>query len=126
MPSISQLVSDKATANIDVRGLTVEVSYNPNKITMRKMAELTRRASADDVEAIADMIPEILDSWDLEGPLADEDGNELVAAGDVIPVDPDLLVELPAMFLVELSHKMQELAMSGPNPTKVTPRSRKR
>lgn len=126
MPSISQLVSDKATANIDVRGLTVEVSYNPNKITMRKMAELTRRASADDVEAIADMIPEILDSWDLEGPLADEDGNELVAAGETIPVDPDLLVELPAMFLVELSHKMQELAMSGPNPTKVTPRSRKR
>lgn len=126
MPSISQLVSDKETATIDVRGLSIAVTYRPNKITMRYMADLARRGQADDVEAIADMVPQLLDAWDLEGPLEDEDGNELVGAGEPIPVEPDMIASLPAMFVVELSQRLQELVASGPNPTTATRPSRKR
>ena len=126
MPSISQLVADKETASITVRGLDIDVTYRPNKISMRSMSELARRGHEDDVEAIADMVPELLESWDLEGPLEDKEGNELVGAGEVIPVEHDTLLELPAMFLVELSQKLQELVASGPNPTKATRPSRKR
>lgn len=126
MPSISQLVAEKAVDTINVRGLQITVTYRPNKITMRYMTELARRGQADDVEAIADMVPELLEAWDLEGPLEDSDGNELVGAGKVIPVEREMVVNLPAMFVVELSQKLQELVASGPNPTKATPRSRKR
>ena len=126
MPSISQLVADKETATIDVRGLSIAVTYRPNKITMRYMADLARRGQADDVEAIADMVPQLLDTWDLEGPLEDANGDELVGAGEVIPVEAEYIVQLPAMFVVELSQKLQELVASGPNPTKATRRSPKR
>ena len=126
MPSISQLVADKETASVTVRGLDIEVTYRPNKITMRYMADLARRGQADDVEAIADMVPELLDAWDLEGPLEDANGDELVGEGETIPVEREYIVNLPAMFVVELSQKLQELVAAGPNPTKVTRPSRKR
>ena len=126
MPSISQLVADRETATIDVRGLSIEVTYYPNKITMRRMSELAKRASADDTEAIAELVTEMLDSWDLEGPLDTDDGDELVADGVTIPVEYEYLVALPAMFLIDLSAKLQGLVTDGPNPTKATRPSRKR
>lgn len=125
MASISQLVSAKEKAAIEVSGLPINIVYRPNKMTMGRMSELMRRARAEDIDALAEIIPEILESWDVEGPLYDDDGKELAGEDDVIPLTEDAIGALPAFFAVELSGKLQELVADGANPTKGSKRSRK-
>lgn len=126
MPSIHELISTKERATIEVSGLALDIVYQPNRMTMRRMNELTRRAREEDAGAVAEMIPEILVSWDLEGPLEDDEGNELVTEGDVVPVDSDTIEALPLFFVTELLEKLQEVVANGKNPTKASNRSRKR
>lgn len=126
MPSISQLVSTKEHATIDVGGLTLNVVYQPNKMTMSRMAALQKKASASDIDAVSEIILEILAEWDIEGPLEDAEGNELVADGKPAPVTLEVIGALPGFFVIELSGKLQELVTEGANPTGATPRSRKR
>lgn len=127
MPSIHELVSDRVETTITVKGLKLKVEYAPSAITMRSMAELSSRASAGDMESIAEVVVDVLQSWDLEGPLTSgESGEELVAAGEVIPIELDMLMELPGPFLIELSTVLQDRVTNGPNPTKGSYRSRKR
>ena len=126
MASISQLVSAKEKAAVEVGGLSFNIVYRPNKMTMKRMSELTRRAREEDIEALAELIPEILESWDVEGPLHDDDGNELAAEGEVLPVSEEVIGALPAFFALELSGKLQELVSDGVNPTGAKRRSQKR
>lgn len=125
MTSIAQLTSLKETAPVDIEGLTFEITYRPNRLTMHRSIEMDRLARESQLESMAALVPEILESWDLEGPLEDDAGETLVEEGEVIPVDPDVLVHLPVMFYAGLSRELQRLATEGPKPTTAKPRSKK-
>lgn len=126
MTSIAQLTARREEATVTIEGLEFTVAYRPNRLTMHRMIEMERLAKESDLEAMAALVPEILESWDLEGPLDDDEGETVVDEGEVIPVDPDVLVHLPVMFYAGLSRELQRLATEGPNPTKARPRSKKR
>ena len=126
MPSISQLTSQKETATVDVSGLTFAVTYRPHRLTMHRLMEMERIAQDSNLQAMASLVPELLESWDLEGPLDDDAGEVIVDEGEVIPVEPDVLVHLPGMFYAGLSAELQRLATDGPKPTTATRRSPKR
>ena len=126
MTSIAQLTGQRETAPVDVEGLAFEVTYRPNRLTMHRMIEMERMAKESNLQAMAALVPEILESWDLEGPLDDDAGETIVEEGETIPVEPDVLVHLPVMFYAGLSAELQRLATDGPKPTRATRRSSKR
>lgn len=128
MPSISQLVRETEVATIDVKGLELKITYLPNRLTMHRQADLQQRVANEDITAVCDMVAELLESWDMTGPLEDGDGTEIVADGELIPVTADNLGELPAFFVMDLGLRLQELVADGPKPTRGTAngRSRKR
>ena len=126
MPSIAQITSQKATATIDVGGLSIEVTYRPAHLTMHRLQEMERIAKESNLDAMAQLVPSLLAGWDLEGPLEDDAGEVIVDEGETIPIHPDVLVHLPALFYAHLSGELQRLAVEGVDPTTATPRSRKR
>lgn len=132
MPSILEFVGENQKAALIVHAIPVQVTYNPNRVTLGRMGEITRSANLGNVESLARLLSEVLVSWDIEGPLytdpvdEDEEPEELVGAGDIVPITFENLVALPGTFVTDLGNQMMDRVMDGANPTKAKPRSRKR
>lgn len=115
-------LSDFARAEVE---LTVEtaagplaVRYRPNAMTPRLESEMAR-AMADQegaTEALVRMFCAVVAWMDVEGPLADAAGEEVLGAGRPLPVEPDYVGLLPSRLLSAVFLAVQEDMSGGPKP----------
>lgn len=116
MISIADLQGLTKTVTVPTDLGDLEVVYRPNAMTPLKEAELARlgRASDDDEEAawaLATLFCEIVDALpNLSGPLVDDEGTELVAAGEVVPVEPETMVRLSSRVIMGVFTALQRAA----------------
>lgn len=127
--SVADFVADSATVTIPVgEDSTITAVYAPSKMNAAQNQKLMRYIENGDPLAAARIICEGITSWDLEGPLfgefpvLDRDGQptlddlgdevverrEIVSAGQVVPLKPDVLAHIPTGSLLALWQKIQE------------------
>lgn len=112
--SIAELKAETATVQVETSLGTLIVEYKPNAMTPLKEAQLARlNAMADDDDEAAWALAELFCSVvsaipNLGGSLVDDDGNELVAAGEVVPVVPEHMVILSSRVMSHIFLAIQE------------------
>ena len=118
MPSIANLVEDRAEAVISIGGGELHVAYRPKRVTMAEDARRQRLADDGDSFALAKAMERLLISWDLDGPIIEEsdDGLEItrVSAGESVPLDPEVMQFIPLPILVAIMQGVQLDAMPDP------------
>lgn len=132
MPSITQFRKPVETSEVVVRDLPIQVTYDPDSLTMDDVAAVAQAEKTGDLDALTRFLVRLIDAWDITGPLYtdDEDGGEepveLVAEGETIPITHACVGALGFSFLMELMDEMRDKVIRGPKPTTAKPRSRKR
>ena len=138
MPSVAEFVTNDAetTLKIGKNEIPVVVRYRPNEMTTSRLAEMDVRQEAGDMLAFLHMFEKVVIEFDLEGPLygdvpvVDAKGNpvieggdpvyerqEIVAAGDTIPVDAEILQYMSMPLLGMIWRGLAE-DQSAPDPQK--------
>jgi len=145
MPTtLFDVVADRRTASFDVHGHQVTVTYRPNSLTPAREVAILRQSAEDvtddELEDLAraeslvtrqvETFAELVESWDLYGPLAVKDGarleipqeqretardwveaqgGRLLAAHDQpVPINGECLRLIPSYFLVSLVEKINQ------------------
>lgn len=112
--SIAELKAETATVTVETSLGTLIVDYLPNALTPLKEAQLARlSASADEDDdaawALAELFCSVVNALpNLGGPLVDDDGHELVPAGEVVPVVPENMVILSSRVMSHIFTAIQE------------------
>ena len=122
--SFSSLVENERTAKIDVNGERLHVIYSPRDLTGPKLEKFARAIAdaheEDDEDAVVYLAAErfcsIVRGWNLEGPLCDADGNEVVGLGDPVPCTVEYVRHVPGPVLDYLTERLIEDCR--PNPQK--------
>lgn len=93
----------------------INVEYYRNRISL---APIKAKISDEDAETLTDAELDAIQSastmchyvksWDLTGPLIDNDGRELVGDGEVVPLDPRITMHLPTTFVGEVMRQLTE------------------
>ena len=85
---------ETATKTFDILGTPAEITYYRNRLTLDTGRDIT--GSGDQVIAgVASRLCGLVADWDLEGPLRRGDGSEAVAAGQPVPVEPEVVRHFP-------------------------------
>ena len=134
MPSVSDFIQDKATVRFGDEGDPTEVVYRPSLLDADRTDKFFDALEHNDVLAAAYLLTgygdddALIVSWNITGPLLgrrpklDEQGNpvmderkravterhEIVKAGDVIPLDPEVMRFLNANVLIGIYGQIQE------------------
>lgn len=113
-------LSDFARAEVE---LVVETSagplgvrYRPNAMTPQLEAAMARAMDDPDAatDALVRMFCAVIAWMDVEGPLADAEGREVLEAGEAMPVEPGLVGLLPSRLLAAVFAAVQEDMSGGP------------
>lgn len=80
----------------------INLHYYKHRVTLAPMEarvseEVRKDLTDEQLEAAktASTMCTYVKSWDLEGPVFDYDGNEIVGEGEIIPIDPLITMYLP-------------------------------
>lgn len=133
--SITQFVVDRATYTVGEGDEALEIVYRPKTITPDLTERFKAMAEAGDARASGRILREIVVSWNLTGPLEgtrvvdengspkkDDDGQviyetyEAVGAGEIVPLDPEVLRFVPTVVQVQLWNALQQDSFSIENP----------
>lgn len=130
MPSIQQFARESEDTVLTIRDIDIAVTFNPDRVTVGAMKSVAQLERTYDFGAVAGLLDNLVEAWDVTGPLygEDEDGEpvELVADGESIPFTEECLEALGMNFVMEFMNELLSKATEGPNPTRETRRSRKR
>lgn len=103
----------------------VPVRYYRNRISLAPLDALIPEDEAKDMsdaeyEAVraASTLCHYLDSWDVEGPLYDNTGKEIVAAGQTIPLDPRIVQYVPTLVVGEVMRQLTEEVFPNSRPSR--------
>lgn len=123
MPTLSQLITDRAEADIQIGAGALHVVYRPGAISpamAHRMAEVNRVAdSATEeqvlarIDSLVDVLAPILTAWDLE-----EENGDGTPSGRIIPVTHATLAETGLAVLGAIYSGI--LIASQPDPTKAS------
>lgn len=93
----------------------IQVEYYRNRISLAPMEAMISEEDADELDEsqldairAASTMCYYLKSWDLEGPLEDYQGREIVPAGEVIPLDPRITQFVPTPIVGEVMRQLTE------------------
>lgn len=93
----------------------IPVSYYRSRITLAPVAlplsEEEREALTDGEISSAETASTIcyyLKSWEVEGPLYDSVGAEIVGAGEMIPLEPLIVMHVPSLVIGEVMRQLTE------------------
>lgn len=113
MPSIETYAPRDLTEHVTIPfdgAESIEVEYFINRITTEgvsskngKAPDMEARAEAD-AQAICSMFA----AWNLTGPLRNRAGEVVVAEGEVIPLEPDIVRLLSVAFRAALVQRFSE------------------
>jgi hypothetical protein len=107
----------RVEADVDGRTskLEVPVEYYRNRISLAPLEALIDEDEAKDLTdaeydsiRAASTLCHYLKSWEVEGPLFDNSGNEIVAPGDTIPLDPRIVQYVPTLVVGEVMRQLTE------------------
>lgn len=105
----------RVEADIDGQKTKIEVpvQYYRNRISLAPLDALVSEDEAKDMseaeyEAVraASTLCHYLKSWDLEGPLEDNAGRQIVGAGEMIPLDPRIVQYVPTLVVGEVMRQL--------------------
>lgn len=118
MPSINQVAArdERMARSVRLKNpitgaeADLEVAFYPNRITMAAARSVVTGAGATDQLAQAEQtlaglrvfLCRVLASWDLTGPLHNADGMEIVADGEPIPLQPEVVAHVPDWIVTQL------------------------
>jgi len=93
----------------------IPVEYYRNRITLAGVKfvpteediEQFSEAEIGNIESAATMC-HYLKSWDVEGPLYDNEGETIVSEGKVIPLDPRVTMFVPTLIIGEVMRQLTE------------------
>jgi hypothetical protein len=101
--SFSNIVENTRSTEVDFNGETLNVTYKPKTLSpafFDKFNKELNKGEDTDPYAVAHMFCAIVTEWDLLGPLGeDEEGNDLVAKGDAVPLEVDYVAWVPTAIL---------------------------
>lgn len=96
MPEVSRLRQPKlVTAEVDVEGELVTITFDKNAVTLNWAAEAKRAHVESDAKAIAATLAAVIHEWDI------------TADGEPFPPTPDNLADLPAEVLGRLTDSIE-------------------
>lgn len=111
----SFVVRVEAEVDGQVQKIQVPVQYYRNRISLAPLDALIDDEDAKDLsdaeyDAIraASTLCHYLKSWEVEGPLYDGRGKEIVAAGEPIPLDPRIVQHVPTLVVGEVMRQLTE------------------
>jgi hypothetical protein len=91
---------------------TLSMVYRPNALTPSDEAALLKAREDSPLAMYRGMLEQLcklLVSWDMEGPLYNsETGEEVVAEGEMVPLDPAVLQHMPSTLMAQLFRAIQE------------------
>jgi hypothetical protein len=113
-----------ATVTLTPPGTTervpLEVGFYPNRLTMEPMASnghvppesLTALHGATGEQAWTNVVSfcETVASWDLTGELRDSHTTVVVADGEPVPIEPEILLYVPTWIISQVTEKLLDLA----------------
>ena len=120
--SFASLVENERTAKIDINGERLAVTYSPREMTgprLERLAQAISDAAQDGnddkaVYVMAELFCRVVKDWNLEGPLEDADGEEVVGLGEPVPVDIECVKHIPGPMLEYVLEQLREDCR--PNP----------
>lgn len=112
--SFADLVERKRTFAVKfIHGVTLEVTYRPDRLTAANLQRINEALDADDEYAFATLVSEVMTEWELTGPFAE--GTELeVPAGEPVPITPAHLGHMPGPYLGHIWKSIAEDANPDP------------
>lgn len=136
MPSLNDVLADRKEIEVKINGFPIALAYRPSTITMAENALVARMAEEGDQLAVAKRFCRQVASTDLTGPLTgviviepdedDDDGEvrfeerELVAKGDPIPLDPEIVQHVGQEVLLAIMRAIQEDTAKDPTSRRKT------
>ena len=138
MTSIANLIESRKDLKIKVGKGYLNVSYDPNMVTMAESVRLQRLSEEGDQLVLGTRLERILVEWDADGPVEadvdvedgeDDDGEPvyrterqtIVEDGKRIPLKAEILQYLPNQVLLAILTKVHEDAAPNPTSRKPTP-----
>jgi hypothetical protein len=115
--SFNNLVEKSRSLSLPMANGSIELSYNPSKLSAAFVQEMQEKAEENDPLIMAKLICHVVSDWDIEGPLHDEDHNDFVAAGDKIPLEPRYVAWIPGPVLTHIMEKIGEDASPKSQPS---------
>lgn len=120
----------RKTIALDAGGqkFSLDIEYLPNRITMEPIlataADEAAEPDANSVTAlrIATSFCDVIASWSLTGPLRNRSGEEVVAAGEVIPLEPQMVRLVPTWITTQITQRLIEAAFPNQNASPASPR----
>jgi hypothetical protein len=117
----------RVEAEVDgaVQKIQVPVEYYRNRISLAPLDALVSDEDAKDMsdaeyDAVraASTLCHYLKSWDVQGPLYDSQGEEVVAAGEDIPLDPRIVQYVPTLVVGEVMRQLTEEVFPNSRPSR--------
>ena len=103
----------------------VPVEYYRNRISLAPLEALIDEDEAKDLtdaefDAIraASTLCHYLKSWDVEGPLYNNSGEEIVSSGETIPLDPRIVQYVPTLVVGEVMRQLTEEVFPNSRPSR--------
>jgi hypothetical protein len=90
------------------------IRYRPNALTPRLEAEIAASSGEAATETLLKTFCAVVSWMDLEGPLVDAAGAEVIGAGEPVPVEPEYVGLLPSRLLTQVFTAVQEDMSGGP------------
>lgn len=114
MPFVINAVTpndETITRTLDIFGSPAEITYYRNRITLEPIA--TDGTQDEVAEAVAGRLCQLVAAWDFEGPAYKADGTLLVAEGEAVPIDPEVIKCLPFPLITEIQKAITAAEMGG-------------
>jgi hypothetical protein len=111
-------LADFARAEVELEVKTsvgpLAVRYRPNAMTPQLEAEITRTANEAATDTLLRMFCAVVAWMDVEGPLEDAHGVEVLGPGEQMPMQPEYIGMLPSRLLTQVFTAVQEDMSGGP------------
>lgn len=96
MPELSEIIQDSVETDIDLRGVTVHVTYKPSIFTPQLEAKMAEAEVGKQGAALAEMLSEFVVDWDL------------TSDGQPLPCTVETMMSLPIPLLGDFARLLGE------------------
>lgn len=114
---------ERVTRVFKIGGADSEVTYYRNRLTMEESRASAARSDDDEGDdeeddesqsnAVAARLCRILHEWDWEGPLYNGAGEMVVARGETVPFDPEIIKLIPLRATKALNEAIIEAELGN-------------
>jgi len=94
----------------------VAIRYRPNALTPQLEAEIARSTGEAATDTLLRTYCAVVAWMDVEGPLHDAAGAEVLGPGEPLPMEPGYVGMLPSRLLAQVFAAVQEDMNGGPKP----------